>query len=179
MAELLSEAGLERFGEIAASHVGDEKVPGMVAIVARRDQVRAEVLGSLSIGGPAVKRDSLFRASMIKLVTAAAILALAAEGLFRLDDPVDILLPELSGARVLRRMDASLEDAVPAARSATIRELLTFTFGFGAAFEMYSSSEPWPVFKAVEDLELHTFGPPRPAEQPDPETWIAVLGSWS
>jgi len=61
MAELLTAEGLARFSDVAAGHVGDEKVPGLVALVARGDQVHAETLGSLSVGGPAVRRDSLFR----------------------------------------------------------------------------------------------------------------------
>jgi CubicO group peptidase (beta-lactamase class C family) len=86
--------------------VGDDKVPGMVALVARHDQVHVEVLGSLSIGGSSVQRDSLFRlASTTKPVTGAATLTLVREGLLILDEPVDRLLPELANPRVLRRMD--------------------------------------------------------------------------
>ncbi len=81
-------------------------MPGLVALVARDDQVHVEALGSLSVGGPPVRRDSLFRiASTTKPVTASATLALASEGLFSLDEPVDRLLPELGKARVLCRMD--------------------------------------------------------------------------
>src|ERR1019366_1847141 len=109
MVELLTDSGLARFDEVAATHVGDDKVPGLVAVVARGDQVHVEALGSLSVGGAPVGRDSLFRiASMTKPVTAAATLAAVGEGLVRLDEPVDRLLPELAGARVLRRMDGPL-----------------------------------------------------------------------
>ena len=92
------------------AHVGADQVPGLVVLVGRGGQVHAEALGSLTIGGPAVQRDSLFRiASMTKPVTGVATLALAAEGLFRLDEPVDRLLPELANRRVLRQMDGPLE----------------------------------------------------------------------
>jgi hypothetical protein len=47
----LTQHGLARFSEVANANVGDDKVPGMVALVARHDQVHVEVLGSLSIGG--------------------------------------------------------------------------------------------------------------------------------
>jgi CubicO group peptidase (beta-lactamase class C family) len=73
----LSGEGLARFGDVAAGHLGDAKVPGLVALVARDDQVHVEALGSLSVGGPPVRRDSLFRiASTTKPVTASATLAL-------------------------------------------------------------------------------------------------------
>ena len=38
-----------------------------------------------------------------------------------LDDPVDGLLPELAGRRVLARLDGSISDTVPARRSITVR----------------------------------------------------------
>jgi CubicO group peptidase (beta-lactamase class C family) len=178
VAERLTAEGLAQLHAAAERHVGDDRIPGLVALVARGDQVHAEVLGRLAIGGAPVTRDSLFRiASTTKPVTAAATLVLADEGLITLDEPVDRLLPELSGRRVLRRMDGPLDDTVPAARPITARDLLTFTFGFGMAVEMFSSPGPWPVVAASEALDLSTIGPPEPAVQPDPDTWIAGLGT--
>src|ERR1700722_5336877 len=106
MPDLLTADGLARFSAAAAADVGDETGPGLGALVARSDQVHAEALGSLSIGGPAVQHDSLFRiASTTKPVTGAATLALVREGLLDLDEPVGRLLAELAEPRVLRRMD--------------------------------------------------------------------------
>jgi CubicO group peptidase (beta-lactamase class C family) len=174
----LRRGGLSRFGEVAAQHVGDDTVPGLVALVACAGQVHVEALGSLSIGGPAVERSSLFRiASTTKPVTAVATLALADEGRLDLDEVVDRLLPELAERRVLRRMDGPLDDTVPARRPVTVRDLLTFTFGFGMNVEMFSAPEPWPVATAADALHLGTFGPPDPVGQPDPDAWIAGLGS--
>ncbi len=177
MPDLLTTDGLARFSAVAAAHVGHETVPGLVALVARGDQVHTEALGSLSIGGPAVRPDSLFRiSSNTKPVTGAATLALVREGLLDLDEPVGRLLPELAAPRVLRRMDGPLDDTVPARRPVTVRDLLTFTFGFGMTTEM-SGGPPWPVVAAADALHLATIGPPNPAEQPAPDTWIAGLGS--
>ena len=178
MADGLTPGGLARLHDTAERHVGDDRVPGLVALVARGDQVYAEALGRLAIGGAPVVRDSLFRiASTTKPITAAATLALADEGLVGLDEPVDRLLPELSGRRVLRRMDGPLDDTSPAVRAITARDLLTFTFGFGMATEMFSSPVPWPVIEASRALDLSTIGPPEPDVQPDPDTWIAGLGT--
>ncbi|MGA2531249.1 MAG: serine hydrolase domain-containing protein [Acidimicrobiales bacterium] len=178
MTELLTAQGLARFAEVAAGQVGGETVPGLVALVARGDQVHVEALGSLSLGGPPVRRDSMFRiASTTKPLSAAATLAVAREGLLSLEEPVDRLLPELAHRRVLRSIDGALDDTVPSERAPTVRELLTFTFGFGAAFEMFASPEPWPIVAAADELKLCTLGPPSPAEQPDPDTWIKALGS--
>jgi CubicO group peptidase (beta-lactamase class C family) len=178
MSDPLTPLGLARFGEVAASHVGNTAVPGLVALVACRDQVHVEALGSLTVGGPSVRRDSLWRiASTSKPVTGVVILELVREGLLGLDESVDRLLPELTERRVLRRMDGPVDDTVAARRAITVRDLLTFTFGFGMSAAMFSAAEPWPVVQAAADLHLATFGPPSPAEQSDPDTWIEALGS--
>ncbi len=151
----MTAAGLQGLHAAAERHVGDDRVPGLVALVARGGQVHVEALGRLAVGGPPVARDSIFRiASTTKPITAAVTLAVASEGLIGLDDPVDRLLPELADRRVLRRMDGPLDDTVPAARAITIRDLLTFTFGFGMVGEMFASPKPWPVVAATGELRL-------------------------
>jgi len=178
MADLLTADGLRRFDAVAAAHVAADKVPGLVALVARGDQVHVTAPGSLSAGGPPVRRDSVFRiASVTKLATGAATLALVREGRLALDEPVDRLLPELANRRVLRRMDGPLDDTIPARRAITVRDLLTFTFGFGFVAEMFGAGQPWPVAAATDELHLSTIGWPNLPEQPDPDTWIAGLGS--
>jgi CubicO group peptidase (beta-lactamase class C family) len=173
----LSKDGLERFGAVAASHVGEDKVPGLVALVAQGEDVHVEALGTLAVGGRPVERASLFRiASTTKPITAAATLALVREGLLELDEPVDRLLPELANRRVLRRMDGPLDDTVPAGGPVTVRGLLTFTFGFGMALEMFTAPEPWPVVAAAGKAGLATIGPPQPDDFVDPETWITRFG---
>jgi len=178
VADKLTGSGLDRLRAAAERHIGDDGVPGLVALAASGDQVHVEALGQMSFGGPPMARDSLFRiASTTKPVTGAATLALADEGLVGLDEPVDMLLPELANRSVLRRMDGPLDDTVPASRPVTPRDLLTFTFGFGACLDMFMAAEPWPIMTAVDELSLATLGPPDPAVQPEPDTWIAGLGS--
>jgi len=168
---------LDRFAAVAASHVGDDKVPGLVALVAQGDDVHVEALGTLAVGGRPVARNSLFRiASTTKPITASATLALAREGLLELDEPVVRLLPELANRRVLRRMDGPLEDTIAAIAPVTVRGLLTFTFGFGMALAMFMTPEPWPVIAAATDTGLATIGPPQPDAFVDPDTWIARFG---
>ena len=168
---------LDRFAAVAASHVGDDKVPGLVALVAQGYDVHVEALGTLAVGGRPVARNSLFRiASTTKPITASATLALAREGLLELDEPVVRLLPELANRRVLRRMDGPLEDTIAAIAPVTVRGLLTFTFGFGMALAMFMTPEPWPVIAAATDTGLATIGPPQPDAFVDPDTWIARFG---
>jgi CubicO group peptidase (beta-lactamase class C family) len=168
----------DRVRAAAEKHVGDTRVPGLVVLVATGDDVYVEAFGHLSVGGAPVQRDSLFRiASTTKPITAAATLAVIEEGLVGLDEPVDRLLPELAHGRVLKRMDGPLDETVPAERSITTRDLLTFTFGFGMVPEMFAAPTPWPVVAASDELKLSTIGPGLPDVQPEPDTWIAGLGS--
>jgi CubicO group peptidase (beta-lactamase class C family) len=173
-----TKAGLNRFHDLAASHVGPTQVPGLVALVARSDTVHVEALGEMTIGGPPIGRDAVFRiASTTKPITAAATLALVHEGLLALDEPVGRLLPELADPVVLARPDGALDDTHPAARPITVRDLLTFTFGFGMALDMFLGSAPWPIVTAMAAKRLAAFGPPDPTIPHTPDTWIAALGS--
>ena len=178
MTDRLTKAGRARFTAVAEAYVADHSVPGVAALMACGEDLHVEALGSLTTGGPAVTRDSLFRiASTTKPITGAATLALAGEGLLDLEEPVDRLLPVLASPRVLRRMDGPLSETVEANRPITVRDLLTFTFGFGMVMEMFMAAEPWPVVAAAGDLHLATLGPPSPDEAPEPDEWIARLGS--
>lgn len=174
----LTASGVADLHAAARRSVDSQTIPGLVSLVARGEHVHVDAIGTLAVDGPPVWRDSLFRiSSTTKPITAAATLALAGEGLLDLDEPVDRLLPELAGRRVLRTVTGPLDDTVPARRPITARDLLTFTFGFGSCLEQFMASEPWPVAVAAEELGLATLGPPDPDRQPDPDTWIAALGS--
>jgi CubicO group peptidase (beta-lactamase class C family) len=174
----LSSSGLDRFAEVVALHVAPDLVPGLAALVASGDDVHVETAGSLSIGGPAVQRDSVFRiASTTKPITGAVTMALIEEGLLSLDEPVSRLLPELGTPHVLERMDGPLDHTVPAERAITVRDLLTFTFGFGMHLGMFTAPTPWPIVVAATEAQLATIGPPDPDAAPDPDEWIRRLGS--
>ena len=162
---------------IVEAAVEQGQVPGIVAAVARGKAMHVTVAGVMAIGGAPMQRDTLFRiTSMTKPITAAAVLSFVDDGLLKIDDPVDRWLPELADRQVLRRPDGPLDDTVPAQRPITVRDLLTFTWGFGMQGAMLMAAEPWPIFTATVERELATFGPPQPATVPDPDTWMARLG---
>lgn len=168
---------LARIDEVVGRAVEQGQVPGVVAAVARGEAVHVATAGVMAVGGPPMRRDSLFRiSSTTKPITAAAVLSLVDDGLLKLDGPVDELLPELADRRVLRRPDGPLGETVPAQRPVTVRDLLTFTWGFGMQGAMFMAAEPWPVVTAAAELQLATFGSPQPGAMPDPDTWMARLG---
>jgi CubicO group peptidase (beta-lactamase class C family) len=149
----LSKARLSRLRDVMAAHVERGEVPGLVALVSRRDEACVEALGVKALGGSdPVQRDTIFRiASMTKPITAAAAMILVEECKLRLDDPVDGLLPELADRRVLKRLEGPLDDTAPATRPITLRDLLTFRLGFGIVM---APPDTYPIQTAVNDLVL-------------------------
>src|SRR5690349_18908199 len=126
--------------DLARRHVEESDVPGLVVVVATGDEEYVEAFGTLTVGQDRpVRRDSQFRISSVtKPITATTVLALVDEGLLTVDQPVDDLLPELAAPQVLRRPDGPLDDTVPGDRAITVRDLLTYTYGFGMVFEMFT-----------------------------------------
>ena len=111
-------------------------VPGVAALIARNGKiVYWKAYGSADVErNRAMKRDDIFRiASQSKAITATAVMMLWEEGLFRLDDPIERYIPEFAAPVVLDRFryaDTTFT-GTPAARSITIRHLLTHTSGIG------------------------------------------------
>lgn len=96
----------------------------------------------------ALRADHIFRAfSNSKLVATCAALLLHEEGRLGLDDPVERYIPELGGRRVLKRGATDIDDTEPAARSMTVRDLLTHQSGLS-----YGIFDPGTViFKAYNE----------------------------
>ncbi|SEO70318.1 CubicO group peptidase, beta-lactamase class C family [Rhodospirillales bacterium URHD0017] len=149
----LSKTRLARLHDALAAHVSPTGVPGIVALVSRRGETHVVTLGRQSLESDApMQRDTIFRiASMTKPVTAAAAMILVEQCRLRLDEPVDDLLPELANRRVLKSLESSVDDTVPARRPVTPRDLLTFTFGLGALMVW---PVKYPIQKAMAEVGL-------------------------
>jgi len=153
--------------------------PGLVALVARDDDVWVDAVGVTGFGGDApMRRDTPFRImSMTKPVLAAVTLMLAEDDVLDLEEPVAAFLPELAGQRVLVRPDAPLDETVALARPVTVEDLLTFTLGAG--FVLAADGEvdpPYPIVRAADELGLRP-GPPEPRTTLGPDEWIRRFGS--
>jgi CubicO group peptidase (beta-lactamase class C family) len=173
----LSRDGLARLHAAMSARVAAGELPGLVLLVAVGDDVHVEAIGAPSFTADTrLRRDAIFRmASLTKPVVAAAALALVDEGRLRLEDPIDDLVPELAARRVLRALDAELDDTVPARRAITIADLLDFRLGFGAVM---ATPGTYPIQVAEAELELRSIGgPPWPPGPHDPDSWIAALGT--
>ncbi len=160
----LSKARLGRMRDIMAGHVDGGSMPGLVTLVSRHGEVHVDVIGNMAFGGAPMRRDSIFRiTSMTKPVTAVAAMILVEECKLRLDDPVDPWLPELADRKVLRAIDAALDDTVPAKRAITLRDLLTFRFGLGMIMVF---PDRYPIQKAIAEAGFAP-GPVFPSFAPD------------
>ena len=168
----LSAARLGRMHDAVEGYVESGYVPGAITLIHRKGETVVDVVGRQdSEGGPAMKRDSIFRiASMTKPITAVATMILVEEGKLRLDEPVDRLLPELANRKVLKTLESALDDTVPASRPITVRDLLTFRLGFGMSFGPPEA----PIQKAMAKKQIMGLKPPTPHA---PDVWMKAFGS--
>ena len=173
----LSAAALRHLHDVMSGYVERSEVPGLVTLVSRRDETNVDALGKRSTGGAgsqSVRRDTIFRiASMTKPITAIATMILVEESKLHLDEPVDRLLPELANRNVLKRVDGPLDDTVPARRSITVRDLLTYQLGLGF---LLAPPDTHPIVKAMYEREVGAT--PFPAQMPHPpDEWMRRLGT--
>lgn len=147
-----SKEGLDALSAYIDDRIKNGVVPGAVVYLARHGKtVMFDAYGAQSVGGPAMSKDTLFRAySMTKPVTALAMMTLYEEGKWRLDDPITKFIPEFADLKVFRSLDAAGNPIVEnAQRPATMRELMTHMAGF--AYGLFPSDY---VNKAYQDEKL-------------------------
>ena len=168
--------GLSQLHDRMARHVERGDMPGLITLVARNGEAHVDVVGKQDFDDrEPMQRDAIFRiASLTKPITAAAAMILVDEGTLQMDRAVDDLLPELTGQRVLRSLDAPIDDTVPANRPITLNDLLTYRLGFGAIME---PPDTYPIQTAEEALQLRTLGPPWPPTPHTPDEWIRGFAS--
>jgi CubicO group peptidase (beta-lactamase class C family) len=152
------------------------ELPGLVALVSCHDDIHVEALGTLAFDSPApMLRDTIFRiASLSKVVVAVAAMILIEDCALRLDDAVDHWLPELASPRVLRTLESEVEDTVPAHRSITVRDLLTYRMGFGSIMAMPGT---YPIQRYIREYRLGGDGPTLGSHMPDIDEYLRLLGS--
>lgn len=127
---------LARIDALCETAVREGRIPGVVALVARKGKIVYHKAFGLADNeaGRALKPDAIFRiASQSKAITATAVMMLWEEGRFRLDDPISNWIPEFKNAQVLtgyNELDGSWTGE-PAKREITLRHLLTHTSGIG------------------------------------------------
>lgn len=162
--------------ETLSAYVERGDLPGLVALVDRGGDVEVEVVGRRSFDSDEpLQRDDLFRlASLTKPITAAAAMLLVDDGRISTADVVDGWLPELANRRVLRDVNAELDDTVPANRAITVDDLLTGRLGLGILMAMPGTH---PIQRAEAELHLSTMSAPWPPHPHSPDEWMRRLGT--
>ena len=139
----MNSAQLERVGEhLRRRYVEPGKIPGSIALVARRGQpCYLDVAGLRDVErGTPMTADTIVRIySMTKPVTSVALMILYERGLFSLDDPVHRYIPAWKGLRVRTAGSHPLFATVPCQRPMTIRDLFMHTSGLTYDF-MHASN---------------------------------------
>jgi CubicO group peptidase (beta-lactamase class C family) len=133
----MSSQRLARLSEALKRETDQGKLPGAVMMVARKGKlVYSEAFGFQDRGaGTPMKADTEFRIySMTKPIVSVALMMLVEEGTVQLTDPVSKFLPSFKGQVVSVPVTDSTfarvtYTQVPAAREATIQDLLRHTAG--------------------------------------------------
>ena len=125
---------LARIDAYFQSQVENDRLPGAVALIARRGQVAYfKSFGDANLeSNTPMQTDAIFRiASMTKPIVSVAVMMLYEEGHFLLNDPVSTYIPEFADPQVLVALNPAdtTYTTEPARRDVTIRDLLSHTSG--------------------------------------------------
>ena len=130
----------QRLMDVLQSEVDRQRLPGAVAVVARRGKIALyESLGvqDAAENGPMAK-DAIFRIySMTKPVVSVAVMMLMEQGKLLLNDPVAKYLPEYALQKVANLVDGSVK-LQSVRQQATVQDLLRHTAGL--TYEFMGSS---------------------------------------
>jgi CubicO group peptidase (beta-lactamase class C family) len=136
------EVGLsaERLGRLSAifqREIDRKRLPGVVALVARRGKVAyCESLGVRDpASGASMSQDTIFRIySMTKPIVSVAVMMLLEQGRLLLSDPLHKFLTAFSDMKVARYGERGDVELIPAERPITIQDLLRHTSGLTYEF---------------------------------------------
>ncbi len=122
----------QRLMDVLRREVASGRLPGAVAMVARRGQIALfEAVGQQDPAtGTPMQTDSIFRIySMTKPVVSVAVMMLVERGQLLLSDPVSRWLPEYAKQQV-----ATTQGLEPVKQEATVQDLLRHTAGLTYEF---------------------------------------------
>jgi CubicO group peptidase (beta-lactamase class C family) len=151
----LSSAALTRLGTVLSGEAASGRVPGAVALIARRGRVAYfESFGRRDpANGAPMTKDTIFRIySMTKPIVSVAAMMLWEEGRFLLSDPIAKYLPELAAPKVAVQRGAEIE-LVPQARPITVQDLLRHTSGL--TYEFRGSGPVHKMYMAAKIYNRH------------------------
>lgn len=126
-----------RLLEVFQSEIDRQRLPGAVVLLARHGRIALlESLGQQDPGaGVPMAVDTIFRIySMTKPIVSVAVMMLMEQGKLLLSDPVSRHLPEFAAQQVASLGAQGQLELRPAARAATVQDLLRHTAGLTYEF---------------------------------------------
>jgi len=167
---------LARIGEVLEADIADGRLPGAVMMIARHGRlVYAEAFGALRPDqDTAMPVDAIFRIySMTKPLASVAAMMLVEEGRLALTDPVSAHLPDFADPMISTLgADGESTELTPAARVATVQDLLRHTSGIPYA-EINTNPD---VRGALTEAGMFANGTPFETRGVTPETFNSVVG---
>ena len=148
----LSSARLKRVNKVMQGYVDENKLVGLVTVVARRGKVaHFECFGTMDIeSNKAMRPDTIFRIySMSKPITSVAMMMLYEEGYFQLNDPVSKFIPEFKEVKVFVKKSEEGVEVAELKRQITIRDLLAHTSGLA-----YGLGKDTPVDEMYQEAKM-------------------------
>jgi len=131
-AQGFSTAGLQALNSEMHALVDNQKLAGVVTLIARHGKVvHLDTYGKANAGsGEPLKSDSIFRiASMTKPITGAAMMQLYEQGKWKLNDPVSKYIPQFANLQVKKAGGGTEPQKTPM----TMAQLMSHTAGFGVS----------------------------------------------
>jgi len=146
-----SPLGLARLRDALQREIERGRIPGAVALVARRGRIAS--FESLGVRDPrrsqVMTNDSIFRIySQTKAIVSVAAMQMVEEGRFVLSDPIARFLPAFAAPKVAVERGGTTE-LVPAERPITIQDLLRHTSGL-----TYEFKGTGPVHRAYAEAKV-------------------------
>ena len=151
----MSEERLQKIIDIFSEDVRNELIPGFVSMIIRKGKiVQFESYGYADMESKVpLKKDSLFRIySMTKPITGVALMILIEDGKLRLDDPVELYIPEFADTPVYKELIDGVLVTEPLNRSVTLRDLATHTSGLS-----YAINSPNPVSDLYREKKIFPY----------------------
>lgn len=144
---------LSRISTVMQGYVDQDKLAGVIAMVARRGKVAyLERFGMMDLeAAKSMQFDTIFRIySMTKPITSVALMMLYEEGRFQLNDPVSKFIAEFADVKVFAGATEEGFELTELEREITIWHLLTHTAGLS-----YDFFEDSPVDAMYLEADLH------------------------
>jgi len=135
---------LARIQPAVEKHIGEEKLAGVVTLLARHGQVvHHEAVGLMDReANKEMRPDALFRIySMTKPIVCTALMTLYERSAFQLIDPVAKYIPAFQNLKVYAGGEGAELSLVDLQRPVTVRDLLTHTSGLTYHFLEYGPVE--------------------------------------